>query len=874
MNRLRKFSKVSGFARLVVLVVMLVVAVSMPIAVRLVQQNQENRSSAASGTNSNIKQDKKCKDVGGVCQKKSGSCNGTYLNNYCPSSGTSVKCCVPAKDTAKCLDVGGRCQFTSKTATCSGNVVKSLCSSKTNGGSVVCCVAPDSDSPCTALGGTCVDSSVKTAGGSCAASEGQNGFLDLNRSCKEEGKTCCFPSSWDVDGKCVDYAKKTLTSLPEALCLSGTVSWDGGDMAGSDGKLNWKCKGFNDGKTVNCAAKFKGVRDTDKCLKVGGRCQEKTTACSGGSFRTDKTDLCSGSNASGVGCCVVTGSTNPCTAMKGTCVASASATTSGGGCASSSGDGIFDLTFSCEKNSLCCFSKSININGKCVDYSKVVSAVPEKLCTSGTASWSWSTGKDDDDNDVLAGDRNGIDGALNWKCEGLGEGDDDECMAKMKVDGKCNSEYVGEGKSSVLRPSDALVCSAGKLIEKSGKDGYYTWKCKGLNGGKTVNCKIRRNSCGTYGGTCVDSKDKCTSLGGKESKDETKFCGKLFCCKLPEPTAVPTSSAPTVRPTITPTGVAPTVRPTITPTGVAPTIRPTVTPTGVGVTVLPTSVTLNFTTLELAVGGRQLIGVTVVPTTATNKNVTWETTNASVASVSNTGLVTGVAIGSATITAKTINGKSDTVSVVVKNTITGAPTVAPTGVVPTGDLAEEPKVSFKFSFRGVSPQVSECFDALNDLKVEVMNITSREYESGIEAGFEALVGQTTPIGDQIFRVTDLMLDTDKFSRANAFNYIKIKGPFHVQARMCQNNQSGKLSDTTVCAVKLDGSVVYDFSRYALLSGDINQDGMVNGIDYSELKSNFGQEISCGDDGDLNMDGVVNSIDANLLKDALSTRDDE
>lgn len=847
MNRLRKISRVDGFARLVVLVVTLIIAVSLPIAVKLSQQNQENRSNAAT-SNSGVKQDKKCRDVGGVCQSKSGSCNGTYLNNYCPNSGNNIKCCVPAKDTAKCLDVGGRCQFTSKTATCSGNIVKSLCSSKTNGGSVVCCVAPDSDSPCTALGGTCVDSVSKTAGGSCAVSEGQNGFLDLNRSCKDEGKVCCFPSAFDMDGKCVDYAKKTLTSLPEALCLSGTVSWEGGDMNGSDGKLNWKCKGFNDGKTVSCTAKFKGIKDTAKCLNVGGRCQEKSMACSGGSFRTDKTDLCAGSNAGGVGCCVVTGSTNPCTAMKGTCVASASATTSGSACTSTNGEGIFDLTFSCGKNSLCCFSKSTDIEGKCADYSKVVSTVPEKLCTSGTASWSWSTGKDDDGNDILAGDKDGIDGVLNWKCEGLNNGGSDECTAKMKVDGKCNSEYSGEGKSSVLRPSDALACSAGKLTDKSGKDGYFTWKCKGLNGGKTVGCKVRRDSCGANGGVCIDSKDKCTSLGGKASKDETKFCGKLFCCKLPEPTVVPTGSNPTEEPTAVPTNV-----------------EPTAVPTSVGTTVLPTSVTLGLTSLSLDVGERQLIGVTVVPTTATEKTMTWATSDESVVTVSSTGLVTGVSEGSAIITAETVNGKSDTVSVIVKNGTT---------VVPTEGLVEQPMVSFKFSFRGITPQVSECFGNLNDLKVEVMNISSREYESGMAVGFEALVGQTTPVGDQIFGVTDLALDADKFSRANSFNYIKIKGPFHVQARMCQNNQSKKLDDTTTCAIKLDGNTVYDFSRYALLSGDINQDGMVNGIDYSELKSSFGEEISCGDEGDLNMDGAVNSVDATLLKDALSTRDDE
>lgn len=927
-----RVSKIRGFAGMVVLVVMLIVAVSLPIAVKLVQQNQENRSSAASES---IKQDKKCKDVGGVCQKKSGACSGTYLNNYCPSTGSSVKCCVPAKDTTKCLDVGGRCQFTSKTVSCTGTTVKSLCSSKTNGSSVVCCVAENSNSPCTALGGTCVDSTAKTAGGSCTSSDNQSGYLDLNRSCKTDGKVCCFPSSFDTNGKCVDYSKKTLTSLPEALCLSGTASWDGGDMVGSDGKLNWKCKGFSDGTTVSCSAKFKSVKDTAKCLNVGGRCQEKSTACAGGNFRTDKTDLCSGSNASGVGCCVVTGSTSPCTAMKGTCIDSASETTSGGSCTASNGSGVFDLTFSCGKNSLCCFSTSTEIDGKCIEYSNVLTSAPEKLCSSGTATWSWAATnigvEDENDSTVMLGDKDGTDGGFNWKCVGIGGGADDECTAKRKVDAKCNSEYSGDDKSATSRPGDALACSVGKVGSKDTKNGYYTWKCNGLNGGKDVSCKIKRNTCGAGGGTCVENKAKCVSLGGKGSDDSADFCGKQFCCKLAEPTGVvPTSVVPTG---ITPTGVSDiepteinldknsmtlkvgewqTIGFTIVPansTNTAVTWASsndgiaTVTSSGlikaisngtanitvktannktdtVVVTVVPTDstigvtgITLTITDLTLQVGERQAIGVTVVPSTATDKTVSWTTSNGSVATVSSSGLVVGVSAGNAVITATAVNGKSATVNVSVGAGVTAISTAIPTSA-PTGELISDPKISFKFSFRGIAPQSSSCFDSLSDLKVEVMNISSRKYESGMDAGFEVLAGETTPVGDQIFKVTNLSLDSDKFSNANEFNYVKIKGPFHAQARMCQNGQTGKVSDTTVCSIKLDGSTVYDFSRYALLSGDINQDGMINGVDYSELKSNFGEEVSCGDSGDLNMDGAVNSVDANLLKDALSTRDDE
>lgn len=63
-----------------------------------------------------------------------------------------------------------------------------------------------------------------------------------------------------------------------------------------------------------------------------------------------------------------------------------------------------------------------------------------------------------------------------------------------------------------------------------------------------------------------------------------------------------------------------------------------------------TSVTLNKTSTTLVRGGSETLTATVLPANATNKNITWSSSNSSVASVSN-GTVTAVAVGSATITA-------------------------------------------------------------------------------------------------------------------------------------------------------------------------------------------------------------------------------
>lgn len=70
----------------------------------------------------------------------------------------------------------------------------------------------------------------------------------------------------------------------------------------------------------------------------------------------------------------------------------------------------------------------------------------------------------------------------------------------------------------------------------------------------------------------------------------------------------------------------------------------------VTVTVLVSSITLDKTTLSLAVGELAILTATVKPDDATDKNVTWSSSDESIAKVDN-GKVTALKIGSATVTA-------------------------------------------------------------------------------------------------------------------------------------------------------------------------------------------------------------------------------
>ena len=76
----------------------------------------------------------------------------------------------------------------------------------------------------------------------------------------------------------------------------------------------------------------------------------------------------------------------------------------------------------------------------------------------------------------------------------------------------------------------------------------------------------------------------------------------------------------------------------------------------VTVTVPVTGVKLNKETLELFTDGSETLTATVEPGNATNKNVTWSSSDETIATVDNNGTVTAVGAGEATITVTTEDG--------------------------------------------------------------------------------------------------------------------------------------------------------------------------------------------------------------------------
>lgn len=117
----------------------------------------------------------------------------------------------------------------------------------------------------------------------------------------------------------------------------------------------------------------------------------------------------------------------------------------------------------------------------------------------------------------------------------------------------------------------------------------------------------------------------------------------------PAPEDTPDISGPTSTPTPVPVKPTEAPKPTATP---AP-AKPTATPAPVKVS----NVTVNPATVKLTSKGQNTqLSVSVLPSNAENKSIVWSTSNASVVTVDNNGVVTAVANGNATITAAALDG--------------------------------------------------------------------------------------------------------------------------------------------------------------------------------------------------------------------------
>jgi hypothetical protein len=115
-------------------------------------------------------------------------------------------------------------------------------------------------------------------------------------------------------------------------------------------------------------------------------------------------------------------------------------------------------------------------------------------------------------------------------------------------------------------------------------------------------------------------------------------------------------------------------------------------------TVYVTGVTLDKTELSLIVGNTETLTATVSPDNAANKSVTWLSSAPAIATVSDSGAVTAIAAGNATITVRTADGdKTATCVVTVSAPITPNGLAAHLASLPVNTASTPHNISLKVS---------------------------------------------------------------------------------------------------------------------------------------------------------------------------------
>ncbi len=239
-----------------------------------------------------------------------------------------------------------------------------------------------------------------------------------------------------------------------------------------------------------------------------------------------------------------------------------------------------------------------------------------------------------------------------------------------------------------------------------------------------------------------------------------------------------------------------------------------------------TGVTLDKTSINLDAGSSVTLNPTVSPSNATNKNVTWKSSNTSVATVSN-GVVIGVSAGNAVITVTTVDGsKTATCNVTVKANST---VVSVTGVSLDKTALDVTKGSSTVITATVSPS-----NATNK------NVTWKSSDASVATVSNGIV---TGVSEGTATITATTVDGSKTATCTVT----------VKAAMNSYAYDFKYTDTIRLAVF--GNVNGD--------DDIDQKDMKALMDILEGKALFDRTKNAY--ADVNADGVINSDDIAALQ---------
>ncbi len=234
--------------------------------------------------------------------------------------------------------------------------------------------------------------------------------------------------------------------------------------------------------------------------------------------------------------------------------------------------------------------------------------------------------------------------------------------------------------------------------------------------------------------------------------------------------------------------------------------------------VIPTEdIELNITSKELWKDKKVTLKATVYPSDATDKTVTWSSDNEKVAVVSSSGVVTAVAGGDCTITAKTSGGQTAECEIIVYESATGIEIDEATKVMYVTQVdkisatvlpstATNRKVTWSSSDMSVATVESD--GTIRALKTGTATITAKSSDGGFKATCKLTVNKK-------INVTGVTLDKSSLN-------LKVGKSFQLLGNVTPSNASEKgikwsTSDKSVATVSSTGVVKAVKAGYAVIT---------------------------------------------------------
>ena len=289
-----------------------------------------------------------------------------------------------------------------------------------------------------------------------------------------------------------------------------------------------------------------------------------------------------------------------------------------------------------------------------------------------------------------------------------------------------------------------------------------------------------------------------------------------------------------------------------------------------------TGVTLNKTSMSLKIGNNETLIPTVLPNDAEFKNVTWSSSDNTIATVDTTGKVNAIKEGSANITVKTVDG----LFVATCN-------VTVTAKDPSINLSKKQYNVIKDKSITINAIPSDTDISEYDLSVADESIAKIENGKlkGASAGTTKVIATlkgTSIKCESDVKVTDISMDSltidnsltvsdDILTKIQPKTKVsEIKGKINYDNAVEVKNISGKVigadelvgTGTTVSIKDINGDEIHSYT--VVVYGDVNGDGAVSPSDYVKIKNhilkreqiNKGLEIA----GDPNKDSKISPSD--------------